>query len=111
MKKLLIIISISFITLVCVFAKTEEVPMNVATKGYTCPYCNVDLIHKYIEVGRETCRACKGKGWYGTHRTKEESREKGVLCDPCNYCNGKCTQPIKDYRWVCPSCYTKFKID
>lgn len=111
MKKLLSIISISLITLACVFAKTETAPMNVATKGYTCPYCKVDLVHKYVEVGREKCNACKGKRWYGTHRTKQESREKGLLCDPCNYCDGRGTQPIKDYRWICPRCKRKFKID
>lgn len=111
MKKLQIFISISLITLICVIAKADKTLMNVSTKGYTCPYCKVELIHKYVEVGRKECNACHGKGWYGTHKTKRESYEKGYLCDPCNYCNGKGTQPIKDYRWICPRCKTKFRIN
>ena len=107
MKKLLSVIAIYLITLVCVFAKTEK----ITSQGYTCPYCNVQLVHMLVKVGEKKCSACGGKSWYGTHKTKSESREKGTLCDPCNYCDGEGVIPVKNYRWVCPKCKTRFNVN
>ncbi|MEJ8768215.1 hypothetical protein [Prevotella sp. HCN-7019] len=110
MKKLLCVISISLVAFVYIFAKSIT-DIDISRTSYICPYCKVKLVHKYIEVGRDKCGQCDGRGWYGTHDTKQESREKGIICDPCNYCKGKRTIPIMGYRWVCPKCKTKFRVD
>lgn len=45
---------------------------------------------KEIPKGKTRCSACKGEGWYGQSKDKEEARRHpATFTDPCNYCNGK----------------------
>ncbi|MDE6150674.1 MAG: hypothetical protein K2G12_01600 [Prevotella sp.] len=92
------------------FAKEEQKVTNPAQQGYYCTRCDVQLRQMLVKVGERTCRACKGKGWYGYGRTKEECRKNGTLSDPCNYCGGRGVAEIKEYRWVCPRCQGRFNV-
>ena len=84
------------------FAKDEQKATHSTQQGYYCPHCDVQLRQKLVKVGERTCRACKGKGWYGYGRTKEECRRNRTLSDPCNYCGGRGVEDIKGYRWGLP---------
>lgn len=68
-----------------------------------CPRCGKPMVRhdgKY-EV---KCKECKGKGWYGFGKTKEEARKNRTLQDPCNYCGGKTTKTLEGKHWECPRC-------
>ncbi len=109
MKKLFCIMFIAIFTMALSFAEDKQetnVPMQQACY---CPHCDVQLRQMLVKVGERTCRACKGKGWYGTGRTREEMRRNGTLSDPCNYCGGRGVVDVKDYRWVCPNCQGRFR--
>lgn len=100
---------IAIFTMALSFAEDKQetnVPMQQACY---CPHCDVQLRQMLVKVGERTCRACKGKGWYGTGRTREEMRRNGTLSDPCNYCGGRGVVDVKDYRWVCPNCQGRFR--
>lgn len=81
---------------------TESVVLQTERKCLQCP--NQKLEERLVTVGWKKCDKCNGNGWYGYGKTKEECRKNRSLCDPCNYCQGKGKQPIKDWRWVCPRC-------
>lgn len=113
MKKIFLILVLIVATLA--WAAKPNASKTAKTKTFQqvekyCPNCNVKLVERYVQVGKKECRACKGKGWYGTPgKTKEQSRRDGTLCDPCNYCDGKGYDPVKAYRWVCPNCNQRYK--
>lgn len=110
MKKLFLVIVVAMVTIVWAFAKDEPKKEAASQQGYYCPRCNVELREAYVQIGTKRCTACKGKGWYGYGRTREEMRRNGSLCDPCNYCGGKGVEPIKGFRWVCPQCQARYNI-
>lgn len=91
------------------WANEKQKTETTSIQEYYCPHCNVQLQQAYVKVGERRCGQCKGKGWYGYGHTKEECRKNKTLCDPCNYCEGKGIQDIKDYRWVCSKCQGIFK--
>lgn len=92
------------------FAKDEQKATLSTQQGHYCPHCDVQLRQMLVKVGERTCRACKGKGWYGYGRTKEECRRNRTLSDPCNYCGGRGVEDIRGYRWVCPRCQGRFNV-
>ncbi|MGN1214174.1 MAG: hypothetical protein ACI4TR_04690 [Bacteroidaceae bacterium] len=108
MKKLLCLAVVAIMAAAWSFA-TDKRETPQPTQEYQCPYCKVQLRHTLVVVNTRTCNACKGKGWYGYGRTKEACRRNGTLCDPCNYCDGRGRQEVKDYRWVCPRCQRRFR--
>lgn len=102
MKKTLFFIVFAVFAVVLAFAKEGQ---RIEIKGqseYYCPHCNVKLRQAYVKVGERTCRACNGRGWYG-------SKKYGTYTNPCNYCGGRGVVDVKAFRWVCPNCQGRFR--
>ena len=73
MKKLFCFMVVALLAIAWSFAKNEQKAAHPTQQGYYCPHCDVQLRQMLVKVGERTCRACKGKGWYGYGRTKEDS--------------------------------------
>ncbi len=70
---------VAMLAIAWTFAKDEQKTKSPSQQGYYCPHCDVQLRQMLVKVGERTCRACKGKGWYGYGRTKEDARRNGSM--------------------------------
>lgn len=82
MKKLFLILVLIVATLA--WAAKPNTSKTAKTKTFQqvekyCPNCNVKLVERYVQVGKKECRACKGKGWYGTPGKPKNKVEEMVL--------------------------------
>lgn len=72
-----------------------------------CPHCSKPMVRRDGKYEIE-CKECKGKGWYGLGKNKEEARKNRTLQDPCNYCGGKKTKTLEGKHWECLRCKQAF---